>query len=763
MNQVKAHIAEAQMKTDWVRQPRSKPTEQNELASVQSPTPQAVYRETLLNVNGPMPIDILALQRSVGNRQVQRLLARRIGSANKPQQHKKAPLMIARDDLEPAQGATSARAASSPSSMQASPPVEGARSEPTEARPDRIEITEEEAGVVEGPAGLPSIADIEMSMREDMQMTQSTQEILYINMPELIAGMGYTADRMQRIFRPLQQGRDRIVQPAYSAWRAQPTVPARRAAFDQAMARFESEVGTGVRQQIRNYWQSRRVGDPANAKAIITALQAITRSLASEHETLFSSGSESPITLPALLEISAPRAIQSRLRAYSQCINGDLIRRTNGLRADNLGRSRTRRSVASLTRAAQRINQVISAIQRQLRGRAVSTLRTGLDQAIQQIRDAVSAFTLLVSDLQNHNRRITYMVTRIMNAQALPILVPTTRQSATVTFHGQQTRFRTHHESRMAYYAQPFQLTGVPTPSRLPAATGGHSNVPTGARERRMFDVYSRLRNLQVPVSEAKILAAIAGGEGSFSTTQTIDRVRFSWGIIQFQGMALMSLLRLLKERSPSIFAAYFETYGITIRQPGQTLAPVRPASRYVPGQEQGIGTSEAQGVDSLFVYDHSARAWTRGNEALAVIQRDPRYQALFVAAAQETDVQAVQMLAARGQFIHAVRNTSLMLGSAGSQRRLRISDFVNSEVAMFGLVERKVATGNISFATRMFNAYLQARRLTVESLQSSPHQADIASWVRGYQRIAVRWTLGEGLSTANVPALRNDSYAGNP
>ena len=83
-----AHIRanEVQKTTEPVRQPGQELIRQQEQGSVQAVTPQAAYRRVQLNRDGLRPADLLALQRAVGNRTVQRMLAK----ANDEQQDETA-------------------------------------------------------------------------------------------------------------------------------------------------------------------------------------------------------------------------------------------------------------------------------------------------------------------------------------------------------------------------------------------------------------------------------------------------------------------------------------------------------------------------------------------------------------------------------------------------------------------------------------------------------------------------------------------------
>lgn len=76
MSQVKTHATEVQKKTEPVRQAEQEATRQSEQRPVQQVAPQAAYRRAQVNRNGLRAVDVLALQRAVGNRAVQRMMAR---------------------------------------------------------------------------------------------------------------------------------------------------------------------------------------------------------------------------------------------------------------------------------------------------------------------------------------------------------------------------------------------------------------------------------------------------------------------------------------------------------------------------------------------------------------------------------------------------------------------------------------------------------------------------------------------------------------
>jgi hypothetical protein len=75
-----------QQKAESLRPPEQTPIQQQEQGPEQAVAPQAAYRRAQLNNNGLMTADLLTLQRTVGNRQVQRILAQNTDGANGQQQ-----------------------------------------------------------------------------------------------------------------------------------------------------------------------------------------------------------------------------------------------------------------------------------------------------------------------------------------------------------------------------------------------------------------------------------------------------------------------------------------------------------------------------------------------------------------------------------------------------------------------------------------------------------------------------------------------------
>jgi len=599
------------------------------------------------------------------------------------------------------------------------------------------------------------ILTCDLGSLRDLALREETERALYINMPGLIAGMGYQRERMQSLFSRIRSGREQLVQSAYNEWQQTPDNEVRQAAFEAAMRTFEEQVGSDVRSQAQQHWQRKQAGDHSQAQAMAARARQAQSALQAVTEQLLPDRSEPAVPL----EATNLQDLRDRLVELRALMPGD--RELTALKLGQLGDDPSRELRASLRIGSQRITQLANSLRQAPRPGRMAVLQTRMQQATDSLQDAIGHLDRAAVAILQHNRRVQRMADRVLDPEQVPLLIPAVHRTATVIFGEGRYRYGTHQESRMAYFAEAFNLRGVTPAQAPPSAVDPH--LPNQPAPRRAYEVFQILQARAMPLSEAKILAAIASGEGQFSSVQAIDRVRFSWGFIQFQGAALMGVLRRIQENSPETFSRYFERYGVAIAESGRTPTPLARQERVIPGAG-GVPSREASGVEGLLVYDHRSYVWVGGNEALSVIQGDPRYQTLFVAAAQEPDVVYAQVLQARDAFVHSVRNERIRLASQGSQATLRVRDFANNEVVMFALVSRKVGSGNIAFASRMFNAYLAAEERTLEQLTTSPDQPGMAAFTRGYTipgGSQIHWQRAENLEQASIQPLSDSDYVG--
>ena len=76
MNSTRTQVNEAQKNIEPARQPEQAPAQHHEQGPMQVAA-QAAYNRAQVGPNGLRPADLLALQRTVGNRMVQRMMAGR--------------------------------------------------------------------------------------------------------------------------------------------------------------------------------------------------------------------------------------------------------------------------------------------------------------------------------------------------------------------------------------------------------------------------------------------------------------------------------------------------------------------------------------------------------------------------------------------------------------------------------------------------------------------------------------------------------------
>lgn len=86
MDKRQTRVTKAQKQAEPVQSQEKKPALQREQLPVQAVAPQVAYRRAQVNRIGLRPAHLLALQRTVGNRMVQRVTARRMVNADDQQQ-----------------------------------------------------------------------------------------------------------------------------------------------------------------------------------------------------------------------------------------------------------------------------------------------------------------------------------------------------------------------------------------------------------------------------------------------------------------------------------------------------------------------------------------------------------------------------------------------------------------------------------------------------------------------------------------------------
>jgi hypothetical protein len=348
--------------------------------------------------------------------------------------------------------------------------------------------------------------------------------------------------------------------------------------------------------------------------------------------------------------------------------------------------------------------------------------------------------------LEEAVKKLENAAARAIDTTKVAALVPKQQTTAEVEYDGYKMKYVNYQASALTYYADAYNLTKMTPPAATPPAAGTAAAVPAGLNDaqKRVYEIYTLMQAKSFSTPESKVLATIASGEGNFYTTQTLDRVRVSWGLIQFQGDSLMKVLKSIKADSATFWQENFGKYGILLQDANSPTATDRN-SRTIAGSEHGNTSNEASGVDTLLVYDHAAKVWVKGNEGLAVIQSDPRYQALFSAAGSQDEGKTAQLKVARDMYYNTALATKVKVGD----KTFALSEIFKTEKAIFGLVDRMVHEGNVSFMKKVLADYVAQKGIQPADL-TSQSQADLTSFLAAYVKGSneIRWNL-----LTNVPS----------
>lgn len=483
------------------------------------------------------------------------------------------------------------------------------------------------------------------NMLADFKVTKTTDDILYVNMPGLIGGLGYDSGLMGKVYKALKKGKDKV-EPLYKALLTarkgsdQTLITAAQSAYDAALVTFEANEGKEARDLIKAAWDKKAKAKRDKAKQ--------KRDQATAKRT------------------AAGQTTKQKLLNAAQTLDGE---------ADALEGTATKYETAG---------------------------------------------------------------TRAADSTKVAALTPVKQTSETVEHDGYSMKYVNYQASQLSYYADAFNLTKMTPPAATPNATA--TPIPSGLNgaQKRVYEIYTLMQSKSFSVSESKVLATIASGEGDFFTTQTLDRVRVSWGLIQFQGDSLMKVLKNIKSDNASFFQENFGKYGILLQDSTSPTATDRN-SRTIAGSEHGNISNEATGVDTLLVYDHTAKVWVKGNEGLAVIQSDPRYQALFAVAGSQDEGKSAQLKVARDMYYKTALATKVKVGD----KTFALSEIFKTEKAIFGLVDRMVHEGNVGFAQKVLTNYVAAKNIQPADLPSTS-QSELTTYLAAYVKGSneIRWNL---------------------
>jgi|GEM_PF-3347621 len=562
------------------------------------------------------------------------------------------------------------------------------------------------------------------------KVSDSTEEHIHINTPGYLAGLGWNKTVMAPWFAEAKAGYEVHVKAAFERYKVDGTDTS-RAAVDAAIAEFEKDHGKRVRQGVADYWARLPAGAPERLAA--TATEA--GSLADELER-----ARGQKLVSAEMFKSIPDTLAAQMQNLETLSTTDYSMGSKTMKEALAGTFTAFRKAADSLKQLSRKSQVG---QKQLR------------LATKKIRAGSAALSKLAAKAKEHSR----FAARALNVDELPLLQVVDRRTVKWRFKtDSQGTFKDKPNHRFAAYTETFHGTPRPLPAKGKGNKDGKKNGHE-ARIERIKKTVVDLRAQGVGESNSKMIAAVSGAEGKFDSVQAIDRVRFTWGMIQFATGHLVGVLKRIKDSQRAVWEEYFAPYGIAIGRPKGQTDPTRD-EREKPGQERGRATKEAAARDvrDLWVFDHAAKVWVQGNEGLAVIQKDPRYQMLFAAAGRTQGARVAQMTYGDAKYAKPWWSRSFKVKFAGDKKPSKIAykACFRSEVAMFPMVHGAISGSGHANAIKALKKYATTHGLNADTIEahlaSASAQAELAELVKKHTQREVRWKTMQWASEAGYP-----------
>jgi hypothetical protein len=164
------------------------------------------------------------------------------------------------------------------------------------------------------------------------------------------------------------------------------------------------------------------------------------------------------------------------------------------------------------------------------------------------------------------------------------------------------------------------------------------NGLDASARNEKKGVVGDTLTNSGLSESRIKILKVISGLEGGFSATQSWDRAVITWGFAQWTGgdqSDLTAALTVIKKVAPEAFKKRFQKYGIDVEKNQLTVSTEEDAPAPAAGEK----------VDQKKAPPKINKV--KGNAAAKAIQESPTLTAVMARAGQDKDIQLAQVKAA--------------------------------------------------------------------------------------------------------------------
>lgn len=596
---------------------------------------------------------------------------------------------------------------------------------------------------------------VETNMQRDLKITGAAEsDFLYINIPALISGKARsdTAMDMWDTIRSYRIKNELLT--LFGNHVQHPEDAAAKLAFDAAMAKMETEIGPSVRDMAVSLWMA----TATEFSKLLTDGKAVAGNLQQEIGRL------------GLTEVEASALDAKTLKATAAQFQGGVANMLAFKGSLGLSDEEVKAIEALGVAVAKAIAAMLKFVGKKPNARdaakgaeQLTVSATVLAAAMQQTESIVPAVEGKLAALET---KLKPILDRLKGPGQLPLMVPVKRHDVAVTFLGDGPEeeatafFATKPESRIGIYEDVWGPTGIKDKA-------GYFNRPEAGERGKM--VYEELKSGHgFTESEAKIFASVSCGEGDFHSLNSVDIMRISLGFIQFAGTSFADLLEELKDQNPDYFHDHFEQYGIHIDDPKAPKIPtVKRQQRYIPGADVKH-PREDRDAANLVVYDHAARVWVRGLEAMAVLQSDPRYLTLIRTSGKHASMQVAQVKRAMNSYHKITRTAAFTYREVGleppdgdKKATFKANEVLKSEMAAYAATATSIGGGNgsgIALEKQLIKAVVATLEVkTMEELQAVP-QADIVAVLK---KIYQKWSRPELFAKASNNPLSDSNYDG--
>lgn len=602
-------------------------------------------------------------------------------------------------------------------------------------------------------------AQVEANMARDISVSHgSVEDLLYVNIPDLVAGKGKNK-KAKAAWKMIRRYRNNTLNPIFEKYSKDPTNPELKAQYEAALKQMEVDIGKDVRDTLKGMWADNSV----DFSAIKGEADGLHTQLADQHKTLAEAKAGEGFD-PGTLDHAGLRefALGARARVMS-------IRTAVG----SLPTSKAKKNeILNPTWTAYKdLGSAAGTFKRKQTNKRLDSAMAKLQSAAEKMKAALTAIDAVKAEIEAEQKRVQSMLDRI---DTVPLVKPVQRHGVAVTIKGHDGA---DDEVTANYATKPESQYGIHENVWSPRGIGdkkGSFSRPGGAE--RGKKIYEELHTSHgFTKSEAKILGSVATGEGDYHSLNSVDILRISLGFIQFGGSTFVKLLHDLKKSNPGYYQNQFAQYGILIvnpKKPDTFPTVTNRKDRHVPGEEQGHPVEQRSDgtkpwYKKLVVYDHSARVWVQGLEAMAVLQGDPRYMALIQESGRDVPMQLEQIKFAGRSFLRGVRKTQYTGKDIGLEEdpdtTFKIADIIRNEEAAYAVTAKGVGAGTSKgqkLAKSLFKALVKKYGLkTVQELKDLD-QSKVAETMR---ELYDKWSRPTKLGAAIGSPLSTSSYSGTP